>query len=138
MCRQEFADGQVRNAQQMAEVAEAPCRCKRPHFVAITKADEVQAQRRAWRELVVYMPALLVAYDDDRHFDRHNPPFAIIQNDFGAHVLSRYELTHKAIILDPNILNNSVNLVAWPEWRPDEGTERGHVQLVDAAADYKS
>ena len=124
----------------MPEIAEAACLHKACQVLLVAQVDCIQAERRARRQQVGNGSVLFIAHRQHRHLDRHDTPLAVVVHDLVADVIGGHQLAHQPIVVDVNVVDQSVDLITISEWSPDEcaKSRRILIQLRDAAADDKT
>ena len=81
---------------------------------------------------------LLIANGNHRHFDRNDALLAVIENDLLADLFRCDQLPDEPIILDVDVKYQAIHLKVSPNRSTHECTERGHLDLADAASDSES
>jgi hypothetical protein len=77
-------------------------------------------------------PGLFVAHCQHRHFDRHDPAFAVIVHHLRADISGRDQLAHQPVIVDVNIVNETVDAVPLVERGPHQCAKSRGFQLRDS------
>ncbi len=64
-----------------------------------------------------YFAILFISDRQHGHFYGHDAPLAVVLHHFIANVIRSYELAHQAVVVDVNVVDQSIDLISVAQWR---------------------
>ncbi|HAL15481.1 MAG TPA: hypothetical protein DCP32_01635 [Anaerolineaceae bacterium] len=120
----------------MPEIAELPGPGETHQFFRAAGINGIQRKRRARRQQVADAPGLLVTAEKHANFHRHIAIDAVVEQDILTQVRRGNQLSHQSVIIDVNIMNKAIHLIARLERDAHQSAKDRNIQLRYPAADH--
>src|SRR4030095_2600679 len=134
VCRQHFTHWHLFCTQDMPEISEPPDGCEPRNIDVITQIDHIQTKRRARWERMINFSILFIPNRQHGHFHRYDAPLTVILQHLIAYILRGHKLTYQAIVIDVDIVDQSIDLIRVTEGRAYDLAKCGYCELRDAAS----